>query len=339
MRMADVVKDRIQHAAGALGVASPLPWVGELLERSFALPYRDESYGRNALTPGAVPFEPSFSEREPGSLRFTVSPLGPDASPTSRRDEATREMRRLTYGRFGGDALRWVDEHSEDWRGTAGGSQLGYGGWLGSAYDHDGLAATKIYYELTPGQVGALPVKLRRVVQLARALIPGMTPVFMTLACRSEEGAQRVTFEHRGPLRLRDLEPLMHALELRHALPGLMQIVGVALGGRFVLPAGSTLIGVGAGRRGLELKLEVLLDRIPDLPSEFLDLLALGLAERPAQLRALHRWLAAFTPDGAEQAGEFSVLSVLAAPETRGRVSLYLRPVDFDVRTVAGVPS
>jgi hypothetical protein len=337
MRMASAVKDRVQHAASQLGVASPLPWVGDLIERSFSLPYGDKTYGRNALTPGAVPFEPSFSEREPDALRFTISPLGPGSSPTARRDESTREMRRLTFGRFGRDAVRWLDERSEDWRGMTGGSQLTYGGWFGSAYDQDGLAATKVYYELSPGQIGALPLPLRRVVEVASMLIPRLRPVFMSLACRPGEGAQRITFEHRGPLRLRDLEPLMAAIGLQHALPGLMQVVGVALGGRFTLPAGSTLIAVGAGRDGLEMKLEVLLGRVPDLPQEFMDLLTLGLAERPRQLRALNRWLQAFTPAGAQRPGEFSVLSVHAAPQAAPRVSLYLRPVDFELRDTAEV--
>jgi hypothetical protein len=338
MRMSTAVMDRIENAASQLGVASPRPWVGNLIERSFTLPYGDKTYGQNALTPGTVPFEPSFSEREPGALRFTISPLGPGSSPTARRDEATREMRRLTFGRFGRDAVRWFDEHSEDWRGMAGGSQLTFGGWLGSAYDQDGLAATKAYYELSPGQIAALPLPLRRVVEVALMLTPGLRPVFMSLACRPGEGAQRVTFEHRGPMRLRDLEPLMAAIGLQPALPGLMQIVGIALGGRFTLPADSTLIGIGAGRDGLEMKLEVLLSRIPDLPPEFMDLLALGLAERPGQLRALNRWLQAFTPAGSRRPGEFSVLSAHAAPRAAPQVSLYLRPFDFQFRDTTEAP-
>src|SRR5437764_13304907 len=165
-RMATVVKHRIQQAAGQLGVVSPLPWVGDLIERSFPLPPGDSTYGHNALTPGAAPFEPSFSEREPDALRFTISPLGPGSSPTARRDESTREMRRLAHIRFGPDAVRWFDQRSEDWRGMVGGSQLTYGGWLGSAYDRDGLAAAKTYYELSPGQLAALPAPLRRAAEV-----------------------------------------------------------------------------------------------------------------------------------------------------------------------------
>ena len=93
--MSHLVKQRVETAAQRLGVASPLAYVGRLLDRSFDLPSGDPRYGHHQLTPFAVPFEPSFSEREPDELRFSIQPLGPSASPVSRRDEATREMRRL----------------------------------------------------------------------------------------------------------------------------------------------------------------------------------------------------------------------------------------------------
>ncbi len=83
-------------------------------------------------------------------LRFTIEPLGPDASPVARRDEATREMRRLVAPLFGRDALRWFDARSEEWRGFGGMGWMNFGAWFGSAFDEDGLYAAKIYYELLP---------------------------------------------------------------------------------------------------------------------------------------------------------------------------------------------
>jgi len=71
---------------------------------------------------------------------------------------------------------------------------------------------------------------------------------------------------------------------------------------------------------------------IPDLPPNFLDLLTLGLAERPRQLHALGRWLHAFTPESAEWPGSFSVLSIRTTPRLPARVSLYLRPAEFEIK-------
>src|SRR3954447_17585265 len=139
MSMSQVVKDRVQRAAQALGAADPLPYVGDLIERSFPHPAGDAKYAANALTPGAVPFEPSFSEREPDALRFTLEPLGPGPSPLARREESTHEMRRLVGPVFGRDALSWFDRHSEEWRGLAAFGALDYGAWFGTAYDRGGL--------------------------------------------------------------------------------------------------------------------------------------------------------------------------------------------------------
>ena len=65
----------------------------DLLERTFALPPGDPRYAHNALTPGAAPFEPSYSELQPGALRFNIQPLGPEASGMDRRDESIAALR------------------------------------------------------------------------------------------------------------------------------------------------------------------------------------------------------------------------------------------------------
>ena len=74
-----------------------------------------------------------------------------------------------------------------------------------------------------------------------------------------------------------------------------------------------------------------LLGLIPDVPPNFLGLLNLGLSERPRELAALTQWLEAFTPDEATRPGKFSVLSVRVTPRSSGKVSLYLRPVEFEI--------
>jgi len=306
------------------------------LEKTFSLPAGDPRYAVNSLTPGAAPLEPSFSELEPTVLRFTVEPLGPSAGPIDRRDEATREMRRLVRQFFGHDALHWFDENSEEWRDSGSGSRLHYGAFFGTSYDQDGLATSKVFYETRPDQMQSLPLPLFRVVATALRTMPNLVPLFTSLACRREHGSQRMTFLHRGNLRLADLAPLLDELGLVQYHSGLMQTFGLALGGRFELPDNAVLVAVEHGHHGPELELYVLLGMIPDLPRNFLDLLAMGLRERPRELNAMLRWLGAFTPEDGDWPGNFSVLSVKISPHGPPRVSLYLRPVEFEIPRIAG---
>lgn len=330
--MSDYVKHSLNSASERLGVASPIPFMNALIDRTFHLPEDDLSYADNALTPGAVPYEPSFSEAEPDTLRFTIEPLGPGAPPLARRDEATREMRRLIAPCFGKDALRWFDSRSEEWRGLSGLGWLNYGAWFGSAFDEDGLYATKIYYELMPNQIDALAPELARLTKMVMSEMPNLFPIFTSIGCKRDLGSQRVTFMVRGALNVSELGPLMNQLGIGHQLPSLMRIVGLALGGRFELPHGGVLVGIRQTPEGVELKLEVLLAALPDLPSRFLDLLRLGLAERPRQLTALERWLTAFGVNDAGEQGHFSVLSVRVTPRAPARISLYCKPIEFEMR-------
>jgi hypothetical protein len=75
----------------------------------------------------------------------------------------------------------------------------------------------------------------------------------------------------------------------------------------------------------------VLLTAIPDVPPSFLSLLTMGMAERPAGLRALERWMGAFTPEDAHWPGNFSIISLKTSRSRAPRVSLYLRPIEFDM--------
>jgi hypothetical protein len=326
----DVVKRRVHRAAHSLGTASPVPYLGELIDRSFPAPLGEDRYAANALAPGSVPVEPTFTEERPEVLRLTIEPVGL-GSPLSQRHEATREMRRLVGPLFGPEALAWFDRRSESWRGQSALWGLEFGAWLGTAFDSQGLFSSEVVYELGKEQLDALPAALRVLIATAREAVPALVPVLTTIACRRDAGSQRVTFLHRGPLRLTDLEPLLRRLGLGHQLPGLMRVVGLALGGRFELPEGSVLVGLGESPDGVEVKLDILLGAVPDIPASFLDLLALGLAERPRELRALTQWLRAFTPESEQQPGEFSVLTVVTTAAMPARVNLHLRPVEFEI--------
>jgi hypothetical protein len=329
--LAKTIKRRVSQAARVLGASDPLEYVGDLLDRSFALPLGDEHYANNHLTPGTAAFEPSFSEREPHALRFTLEPLGPEENPLVRRAEATREMRRLVNHVFGRNALHWFDGTSEEWRGLFSHPRLQFGAWLGTSYDGRGLQASKVYYELGPGQLNVLPRELGEVIRIALESLPSLVPVFTTITCKRDEGKQRVTFFMPDALRIADLQPLLERLGLAHQLSSLMQIVGLTLGGRFEMPPGSTLLGFAGTMDEPEVKLEVLLGMIPDLPPAFPELLSLGLAERPQQLRAMQTWYQAFTPDSVDWPGNLSVMSVHITRRMPARVNVYLRPIELEL--------
>jgi hypothetical protein len=326
------VKSRLMSAARSLGTSDPVRPIQRLIDSTFALPDGDPRYGDNALTPMAAPIEPSFSELQPNVLRFTIEPLGPGASGVDRRDEATREMRRLVAEHFGREALRWFDERSEAWRGLGSGANLGYGAFFGTTSDQDGLAATKVYYQTGRNQLDAMPQGLLGIVRTVMSLMPSLRPLFTTLSAMRQEGSQRLTFVQPNALKIIDFQPLLDALGLGDRMPGLLQTLGLTLGGRFDLPANSCLVAFGQDSDGFpEFELYVMLGMIPDVPPNFLQLLSLGLNERPRELVALERWLSAFTPEDDAWPGRFSILSLRTGRRTPPRVSLYLRPAEFEL--------
>lgn len=331
--LALTLQDKLARASSALGSADAFTPLRDLFMRTFPYPEDDPRYRHNALMPMAPPFEPSFSESQPNTVRYTIEPLPPEASAVDRRNEATREMRRLLDQYMGRDALHWFDRASEPYRGFGSSNgQLGFGAFIGSAYDRGGLYASKVYYETPGGRVSIdnLPMSLARIVQTALQLVPGLYPLFTTVAAQRDAGGQRLTFAVTQPLRLADLQPALDALGLGHRLPGIMQMIGLILGGRFDLPANSALLAFGYGPNGPDFEIYVLLNAIPDVPPSFLSLLTMGLSERPRGLAALERWMNAFTPEDEHWPGRFSIVSLRTDGATAPRVSLYLRPVEFE---------
>jgi len=333
-RVYDRVQSYMKSAAQSLGTVDPFGPSGELFRRTFGDGSDEMRFRNNALMPMAVPVEPSFSEDQMGKLRFTIEPLPPDASSIDRRDESTREMRKLIREFIDRDALYWFDRASEPYRGFARpGGDLKYGAFFGSSYDRDGLYASKVYYELPGGTGGIdnLPFDLAGVVQAALQLVPGLKPLFTSLTAQRDMGGQRLTFACTQPLGLSSLQPVMDALGIGHRLPAIMQMIGLVLGGRFDLPADGALVAFGMGPNGPDFEIYVLLSAIPDVPPSFLSLLTMGLAERPRGLQALERWMGAFTPEDAHWPGHFSIISLRTDAMSPPRVSLYLRPIEFEI--------
>ena len=330
IRAADVAKRRLSIAARRLGAADPVHAIGELIDRSFDLPLGDPRYGSNALTPGHFPLEHSFSELASDALRLDFDPLGPQASPLAKQQEASREMRRLVHQNFGAPALAWFDERSEPWRRghLAGASR--FGAWFGMGTDPSGLQEAKVYYELRDGDLDGLPPNLQHAARVAMSTLPGLVPIFTSIACGRKRGAQRLYFFHRGDLRLLDLEPLLHQLGIGSQLPSLLAATGVVLGGRFVLPDGSVILGLRDTSRGIEMKLDVMIAAFPDPPSQMYDLMRMAMSERPASLRALSHWAQALTPDDDEGPGSISVASFRVHGDAGTRCSIYIRPNGYE---------
>lgn len=325
-----IVRRRLGIAARRLDTMDPTPLIGGLLDRSFELPAGDPRYQENALTPGSFPLEHSFSELDRRSLRLSLQPLGPQATPLSRRNETSREVRRLVDAAYGRDALHWFDRRSEPWRGSTIDGRAQFGGWFGASFGRSGPGQLKAYYEMTPDQVEALPANLQHAARVAMQMLPGLVPIFTSVACSPRAGAMRIYFFHRGDLRLLDMEPLMHRLGVGHQLPGMLTALGLILGGRFTLPDGSVVLSLRDTRKGLEMKLEVLLGGFPDPPRQMHGLIQMHLAQRPESQRALRHWMQAMTPDEYPSPGPMSVVGVRIRPELGARLNIYFRPVGYE---------
>ena len=331
------VKKRLGSAAMRLRTANPSSFMQGMIEDSFVYPAGDPRYARNALAPGSAPIETLFSTGQPQSLSFNLEPLGPDATGGDRRDMASREMRRLVSGNFGNEALRWFDGASESQRGLTRSAALNYGAFFGSSFDGGGLQSATITYEGGGHMLGDVNPALARLVGASMAALPGLRPIFTTLVAGRDFGSQWVTFLVTNAFRLADMQPMLDELGLGGRLASLLQVVGVALGGRFDIPSGAALVCFGRGPQGVELELQVMLDAIPDVPPNFLQLLTMNLRERPRELGALERFLEAFTPEDNVWPGRFSILGIRVGPAGPAKVSLYLRPVEFEITPAASL--
>jgi hypothetical protein len=328
---AQIAKRRLTLASRRLGTRNPVEAIGGLIDRTFTLPAGDPRYGDSLLTPAApLPLEHSYSEVASQSLRLDMDVLDPLTHPHAKQLEAGREMRRLVEENFGQPALRWFDQRSEKWRGSGIHGGARFGAWFGLGVDPWGLQEAKVYYELKPGELDGLPPNLQHAARVAMSMLPGLVPIFTSIACGRKRGAQRVYFFHRGDLRLLDLEPLLNQLGIGQQLPSLLTATGVVLGGRFVLPEGAVILGIRDTQKGFELKLDVLLAGLPDPPRDMYDLINMALAERPQSQAALSRWTAALTPDDAAGPGRISVVSFRVAPELPSRCAIYLRPTGYE---------
>jgi hypothetical protein len=315
-------RELLYHAARNLGSANPLDDVGGVLDQSLAFPLGEGSTSSD-------PLSPSFSETAPENLSFTIGADGRNFTPSDRIMSATQAMSEIVGNRFGSQALRWLDDKVDGMK--SGGYQRGasYGAQFGSSFDRNGITETFVQYEWGPMLMDSLPAPLFRIARVALETLPGLRPSLSTVRCGRSSGSQQITFEIERAMPLANLQPLMDRLGLGHRHGGLMSAVAFILGARFTLPPDTAALTLRPARAGVELRLDVNLDALPDPPAQLMALMRLQMTERPKSIQGLDRWLMALTPDGYPGPGTVSVLSVWVRPDLPARVALYLRPAAF----------
>ena len=315
-------RELLYHASRSLGSANPLEDVGDVLDQSLAFPLGERYHAGD-------PLAPSFSETTPDNLSFVIGADGRHVTPADRIESSTEAMSKIVKARFGTQALRWLDDKVDGMK--SGGYQRGasYGAQFGSSFDRSGITESFVQYEWGPMLMDSLPAPLFRIAKVALETLPGLRPSLSTVRCGRSSGSQQVTFEMERAMPLANLQPLMERLGLGNRHGGLVSAAAFILGARFTLPPDTAALTLRPARAGVELRLDVNLDALPDPPAHLMALMRLQMTERPKSIQGLDRWLMALTPDGYPGPGTVSVLSVWVRPDLPARVALYLRPAVF----------
>ena len=307
----------LRTASRVLGTVDPSGPAAGLLDGALPLPAGDPGYRTLHA------FEPRFSETSSGSLSFSVQVPENGPAGSGGVSAASQEVRHLLGNNFGRQALLWFDRNTDHARSAASEDDTAT---VVSAFDRDGFREASVTYLSGPWFTDGLPEVARRVAETVVSTVAGAQPAFTTVRAARQCGSQAMTFRLGAELPLATLGPMMDQLGLGTQHQSLMTAVAFAMGARYTLPPGSALLTLRPMRHGIELRLDIDLELVPDLPANIADLLALELSERPRSLRAREQWVAAFSPEGEESPGSLSVLSVTVRPDMPARLSLYIRP-------------
>lgn len=306
-------------ASRSLQTIDPVDQLGGFLDEALAHPP-----GHPAYRSGHA-FEPAFTEQARGALSVSIG-LDEDGPAGSGGVQAvTDQARRLVGANLGRGALSWLDQRLETANGPGRWPGHGRASLLGG-FDRDGFREAQVTMLWGPWLTEALPSEAFRLAELVMDALPGLQPALTTIRAARSSGSQSLTFRMDGPLPLASLRPLLDRLGLAHQHASLTTAVAFVLGARYTLPPGSALVTIRPTPRGIELRLDVDLEAVPDLPPNVGELLGLTLADRPQSLHALERWVMALTPDGDDAPGALSVLSVTVRQDMGARLALHVRP-------------
>ena len=299
---AQTAKRLLQAASLQLGTASPsrVHEISRVLDDSFPYPVGDPAYHNSRM------LEANFNETAADSLAFIMDPGAPRSSPSDRVEMASHAMADIVSHHLGREARDWFERRADP--RVNGRRHYEWGAALGTSLDRDGLRESQITYEWGPDLMDALPSPLYRISRTALAMLPGLRPALSTIRCGRSAGTQQVTFDLDRATSLSGLQPMMEALGLSAQHASLMTAAAFLMGARFTLPPETAAITLRPIRSGVEMRLDINLDALPDPPERLLPLLKLQMTERPSSSRALERWLIALTPEGLPGPGTVSVL-------------------------------
>ena len=323
--IADQVRDVLDRAAAVLGTARASDTLGSVIDDIFQLPPAAPEYRRNGLMPDSVPCEISFSENELNTLRFAFELVHPDRSLAWRRQRLTHIANGLVRSAFGDERSRWFMTATAPWWGEEAAAPRRFSAWMAPVVNAGGLQALKVYYEAHDQHVSLLASGLAETFTRARTTLPDLVPWYVTFRSGATSSDQRLTVRHRGELSLDRLAQAAGALGLRREYASLEPFIRLVVGDAATLSDRMFLFGLGDTRRGVELKLELVLAMVPQLDRvAFQAGLEQLLHTRPAVLDGLATWLRAFGESSAAS-DNLSVLSVRIAPGAEPLINLYLR--------------
>lgn len=308
---------RVSAAAQALGIASPLTVLGELLRLTFARPANDPAYARNRLQPGALPLEWSFSEESADALRIELQPFDTELAPAQRLHGALRMLTPLVHRSCGEPLTHRFCELASAGAGELG-SAAAFGAFLGVVLRPGAAPGFKIYLELDPGSETGSAEQLGR--------ITGAVPHFRSVTVGAGGTGERCYFLCREGLRLCDLEAVCTTLGMGDRFPALLVALLELTEGDFHLPPRSALLGVGGTGTQSELKIELLsgVAMNPDGLTIRIERLL-----QPASLAPFRRWTDFVRPTGPANFAA-NIVSVRIAARRPARLNVYTaepRPV------------
>ena len=275
------------------------------------MPFGHTAYRANALLPGSVPLEVSFSEATPEALRFDVEPpASADLGATRRRFAA---LMANSVGHYFGASL--AADFAARAEAAAGRADDQFALFVGCVCDHAGLTELKAYYPLRRS-----PVPL---AAAARATLPGLRDLMHAVSVRASGVADRVYLVSTRQLDTLELEPLLCRFGLAHRLPELVMTIMRLTGNSFVLAPSSCVIGLREFGGNVELKVEILLPGVVSRAA--VDALGAMFADRPASQAAFRRWLDAVALPGA--ATTPTVVSAKVSQQGGVRLTIYAHPV------------
>lgn len=326
-RAADAAKDVLHMASRRLMTADPTSdrQMSRALDQSL-----DWRLGDPSVHAGrAHGFEPNFTEAQSRGLAFRVTPMGQGISPTDQREMTNNTVRSMIYSHFGSEPLGWYDKRTEAMRARYS-APNGGGAHYAMGVDGQGLREMQASFEWGPATMELLPAPVAALAQTALAAMPGLVPFATLIRTSAFSGGQQISFTVPGETSLDAFQPLMEAFGMGSRHGGFQTLLALVLGARFALPANTATLTLLNTSKGPEMRVDVNIDALSDMPEQLLPLLRLPLTERPQSLSALDNWMTAMTPQGYYGPGSVTVLSVRVRADMPARLALFLRPISME---------